>query len=417
MNASRGLRVLWGLAGAAVLVLVVKSFVADVYRVDSGSMRPTLFGGRSRADEAEDTERVLVVYDRAMTPERFDLVVVRSPDGTKPLVKRVVGVPGDRDLVVQGGDLFVGHARLPVDAPRPAPIPVYDDRYFRPEDFFERRDDGSVRREGEAWLVTDHGPPPGSLLSFGPPLRDDYLDRHHRRVHGVVEVNDAVLELEFRLSAPAAGARLHFQLVEAGDTFDAVLACDEDGRGSLELRRLNQETLRSGRDAAGQPLPSYRDLVRASLAVPAGVWHDLAFANVDNRLRVRSRSLGLDAGHEYAANEPWPGTLPLGQTTLGPRVRFGVEGGEARFRGVRILRDLFYTDNGTYAVQARPGEPQPRDARGPISLGPDEYFLLGDNSAASTDSRHFGPCPGADLVGRPVWVLWPEPRRLRPTGP
>ena len=37
------------------------------------------------------------------------------------------------------------------------------------------------------------------------------------------------------------------------------------------------------------------------------------------------------------------------------------------------------------------------------TLGPDEYFVLGDNRAESLDSRVFGPVPRDHIVGR-VWV-------------
>ena len=39
--------------------------------------------------------------------------------------------------------------------------------------------------------------------------------------------------------------------------------------------------------------------------------------------------------------------------------------------------------------------------------GPDEYFVLGDNSNQSTDSRAFGPVPAERIMGR-VWLrIWP----------
>ena len=41
----------------------------------------------------------------------------------------------------------------------------------------------------------------------------------------------------------------------------------------------------------------------------------------------------------------------------------------------------------------------------------DHYFMLGDNSRFSLDSRYFGPVPRRNLVGRAFLVFWPFSRR------
>jgi signal peptidase I len=43
----------------------------------------------------------------------------------------------------------------------------------------------------------------------------------------------------------------------------------------------------------------------------------------------------------------------------------------------------------------------------PLALGPDQYFLMGDNRTNSLDSRSFGPIPAGQIVGRVVLRYWP----------
>ena len=43
----------------------------------------------------------------------------------------------------------------------------------------------------------------------------------------------------------------------------------------------------------------------------------------------------------------------------------------------------------------------------PITLGPNEYFFMGDNRTASKDSRSFGPVNRSFIVGRVMFRGWP----------
>jgi signal peptidase I len=44
---------------------------------------------------------------------------------------------------------------------------------------------------------------------------------------------------------------------------------------------------------------------------------------------------------------------------------------------------------------------------GPVTVGPDEYFVLGDNRPESSDSHSWGMLPAKDMIGK-AWVsYWP----------
>ncbi|HEY3210510.1 MAG TPA: nickel-type superoxide dismutase maturation protease [Actinomycetota bacterium] len=49
----------------------------------------------------------------------------------------------------------------------------------------------------------------------------------------------------------------------------------------------------------------------------------------------------------------------------------------------------------------------PGDQIADLTMGPDEYWVLGDNEEGSTDSRTFGPVPREAIHGQVVLRYWP----------
>jgi signal peptidase I len=75
---------------------------------------------------------------------------------------------------------------------------------------------------------------------------------------------------------------------------------------------------------------------------------------------------------------------------------------------LRVLRDVFYI--GALDVGARPGELIERE-RLEFPLEADQFFVLGDNSAASKDSRMWIEGHHVDrnlLIGKALAIFWPH---------
>ncbi len=84
-----------------LIVLVLRSFIVEPFRIPSNSMMPTLLTGDFILVNKFDYGIRLPVVDTKVVdiglPERGDVVVFRFPDDpATPFIKRVVGVPGDR---------------------------------------------------------------------------------------------------------------------------------------------------------------------------------------------------------------------------------------------------------------------------------------------------------------------------------
>jgi signal peptidase I len=384
VSAGRGralVRAAWTAAIALLALLVLKLFVCDVKRVESGSMEPTIFGSTSAG------ESVLVLYG-AFEPKRFDYVVVVREGDPVPLVKRVVGLPKE-SVQLAGGDLLIDGKRLPADAPRPPPILVYDSRLASAEGAFEPAHgrEGLWTESGGGWrvdareiaLFSNDG-----LQHMRRPLTDGYLAPDGTLVRGSIDVADAIVECE--VLPEQAGGRLLLDLAEQGDIFRFALEWKSPWLATASITRMRH---------------AVQDEILASkeVAVATGSWTHVRCSNVDNGLAFEiAGAEPICCGYDENVFEE-NDHLKEGKT-FGARVRFGGQAGAFSFRALRILRDLHYTGRGTHGISA------------PEDLGPDEYFVLGDNSATSRDSREWGPIHASWIVGRPIAVVWP-PSRIR----
>jgi hypothetical protein len=103
-----------------------------------------------------------------------------------------------------------------------------------------------------------------------------------------------------------------------------------------------------------------------------------------------------------------PGDDPRGMAS---EVRVGARGGQARLGYLRLDRDVYYLNETVSAVTG--GSQAGNGTQGnPFTVKPDYFFVCGDNSPQSYDSRAWNlPEPAAprrNLLGKAFFVYWPS---------
>jgi len=142
------------IAAAIGLVLAIKTWVVNPYKIPSASMEPTLHCARPGAGcESRFSDRVLAnrfIY-RFRDPHRGEIVVFKTPPAAKQdcgeggiFVKRLIGLPGETVHEDEKGFIWIDHRKL-------------DEPYIQQK----RRDRDTVNRE-ETWHV-----PKGSYFFMG----------------------------------------------------------------------------------------------------------------------------------------------------------------------------------------------------------------------------------------------------------
>lgn len=71
---------------------------------------------------------------------------------------------------------------------------------------------------------------------------------------------------------------------------------------------------------------------------------------------------------------------------------------------VEIKNGVLYINDEEIEEEYAYGETSDYDK---ITLGDDEYFILGDNRPISKDSRYFGPVKKDEIIGKVIFRLWP----------
>jgi len=300
-------------------------------------------------------------------PRRFETVVFRSPEEPQTLcVKRVVGLPGEA-IEIRDGDLLIdGHlARKSLASQHAMAILVANaatslDRWHAtPADCWRRVEQGFVheRRDEDsiAWLAYEHAEPAAVTAPIGPsPILDgsDYDQSESRRLNAVADVI-----LRCNLQSTGAGT-VYLRVRSRGEIFQLSLNT-ATGAGHLTHNGRTAASLAPELNLTSQPTP-------------------LEFIVADKSVRVASEGrMLLDYSFETASSHA-VGSVDSDMETA-VTLAIGASGGQIRIADIQVLRDIYYTPGYDRSGQA--------GSTAQYRLGPAEYFLLGDNSPHSRDSR------------------------------
>jgi signal peptidase I len=337
-------------------------------------------------------------------PRRWEIAAFRrSPQADKILIKRIVGLPGE-SIEIRHGDVYVdGHIqRKNLAEQRALAVLVHDANYwptreptFPPRWQADRSDSrwsatggrfscaAGGQQQPVDWLVYHHWRRLADAGGTRPsPITDlcGYNQSQPRRDEDVHAVND--LMLSFRLAQPSGHGTFCVRLSDGRDSFEARLQCDAS--------RPHCQIFRNGRlipVAAGQiPAAAGQQwLVEASLV-------DQQFLLAIDGQQV------VVCPYDRPEPPPSPVCCPLA---------IGAKGLEVMVRDLRVYRDTYYT----HPI----GPPGLRPGDQAVRLEAGHYYMLGDNSPVSEDSRTWPESRTIDaklLVGKPLVAISSVPFSL-----
>jgi signal peptidase I len=377
-------------------------------------------------------------------PKRWDVVVFKNPaDPSINFIKRLIGLPGEKIELIDG-DVFANDKIVHKTSTADDSLwfIVHDCDYLptrrsrvEPEDIPGWAAVDNISRQ--LWDTTGRvlifrGKEkniPGSIYFTGM-IKDYYAyDNPMRSYNERFIVSDLKLQTMF---VPHEGnGAIELILGKRDDVFVVKISAE----GSAELLQTPKTDFLSG---------TYKLKSLLKTQIPPFTRrapHILELENVDYRIRlsVNNKIVLETTDAQYAPNPDALRLAPL--ESFSPIVRISASGLDAQFWHTRLFRDIYYQSVTFGEKEDEFGQNPLYKHKGigttgfPVELGPNDYFVLGDNSPESKDSRlwwqvgphlkqkyeahqySLGTVPSDQMVGKAFFVYWPAGYRIFSTGP
>jgi len=360
-------------------------------------------------------DRILVlkcIYQFSQ-PRQWDVVVFKDPlDPSVNYIKRLIGRP-EEEVEIIDGDVYINGliSRKPAKVQQELWKIVYDSDFWpvRPsESAFNGHPwrQPFVNIQGSHWQIPQSPPAIFSLESDADRVHtmiyDSSIGNDFRAAYAYDDVREyrympfcSDLMVRFYAHAQTSEARVGVSVSKYGRLYSAWV--DFAGRMVIAAVRDGAETVLQSRSFTPPPT---RSVVL------------MEFANVDHQLILRfgTEEITFDLGRG-------PNDAGERRTNIEPRIKvFGA--GRVALSHLAVFRDIHYTRK-KYANSSETGRATESK---PFKLGKDEFFVLGDNSPNSEDSRWWsspgvgnngvsyraGVVPRDYLVGKALLVYWPS---------
>ena len=351
------------------------------------------------------------------SPRRWEVAVFHCPvDDSKPYVKRVVGLPGEAIRIFDGDIYADGEiARKPREVFRELRIPIFHMAHVPdPEGWTSR------------WLIEPIADDPKL------PVKPREKDAARVPIETVVQGNRLVLDA----TANPIGLTYRNRNLDTGT--DEPLRDRVAYNGGIVLGRAQtvhdfqvecEVEVASGSGVLSLRLGDGADTVRADIPIGAaedsgmegavshdggvspkpfcgaklhpGLRHKVEFGFIDRRAFLLID--GVEIGEPLELPQPKRLHPAKSDDPAAERrgierpLQIGVRGANLTIHDLAIFRDVHYRADGRNATSVA------------YRLGPDEYFMLGDNSANSKDSREWDipGVPERDFLGKPFFIHQP----------